>query len=148
MKFRLFTLLVLLGLGTTVFAHEIPKGVEAVIVTTTQPDSLLFETTVSTLEAQGFTVNKSDQKRGTITTDHKTTSGVVSMRVLADVHSGVVTLKGQWSGSLMSYSVTNEKVVNKSGNIKKSFMQLNEIGEKIKNTAGGGTITYQQPTKN
>lgn len=144
MKSILFLSSILLFSTLAYSQTEIPKGAEAITVTTSLTDSLLFEKAVSAFDEAGFTVTRADIKRGTIVTDNKKTSGLLEMRILATVRSSVITIKGQWSGQAMGYSFPNEPVIYKpgGGNVKKSFLVLNELAEKIKSDTGTATIDY------
>ncbi|MBO0947497.1 hypothetical protein [Fibrella forsythiae] len=97
---------------------------------------------MSVFEDQGFAVVKSDFKRGTIVTDQKSI-GVASLRILGDVKSGVLRLRGQWSGSAMGMPFTNAVSANHgTAQEKKTFQALSEVAQKVSDSLTGATLTY------
>lgn len=146
---RLLILLLFLS-NHWLLAQQIPRGAEGITLKTNLPDSVIFKKTASFLISKDYVLDKEDTSRGIIVTDHKSSSGLLSMRILATVKEGNATFKGQWSAQAMGYSFTNEPVRFKGmvgSNEKKSFQKLNDLIVSFARTIEGSTIDYIPPTQ-
>ena len=140
--------LLLLLFTATCLAQDIPKGATAIVLTTTIGDSVLFEKTISLLNANEFVVDKADLRYGTIVTQNRASAGAMNMRILVSLKSGVATFKGQWSAQLGGYSFTNESVRFKGmvgSNGKKSFLVLNDVVVMLSKEVNGSSLSYLLP---
>lgn len=112
MKFLLCSLINLAFIAYSAQAQTIPEGATGIELTTSLPDSTLFESVQTYLENEGFTIEKADEERGTITTDYKIEQGAVPMRVLVSIEKSMAVFTGQGNFESLGQSYTDEELIN------------------------------------
>lgn len=144
MKYFLFAVLWLTtGLGQ---AQDIPKGAVAITITTTLSDSAAFEKVVQLFNDNGYVVPEADYRTNQIVTQYNATLGPYTMRILAGIQQGVISIKGQGSLKNPGTRHLNDPVVYDTDNevdiSKKLFIELSKIAQQLAGRIEGAKLQY------
>ncbi len=135
-----------LFIAITGYAQTIPKGARAITITTTLSDSAAFEKAVALFNGKGYVVNNANYRTNRIITANNATLGPYTMRILASIRHGVISLKGQSSLQDPGMRHVNRPVVYDANNTvdisKKLFIELSKIAETLKGSIDGATLKY------
>ncbi|QHV94598.1 hypothetical protein [Spirosoma endbachense] len=154
MKLLLCLVLNLVLVSVAVKAQKIPKGADAIELTTTLADSALFESVQSYLEEAGFDIDVANEEEGTIVTEYRTVTEFktikepIQIRLLATLENGVVLFKGQATSRNPGNTYENEPIVNdesSNGVSDGEFLFINEIINSYAKTLDQATVEYNVP---
>ncbi|QIP12265.1 hypothetical protein G8759_06305 [Spirosoma aureum] len=150
MKLLLCLVLNLVLVSVAVKAQKIPKGADAIELTTTLADSALFESVQSYLEEAGFDIDVANEEEGAIITEYRTITEFktirepIQIRLLATLENGVILFKGQATSRNPGNTYENEPIVNDESS-NGAFLFINEIINSYAKTLDQATIEYNVP---
>jgi hypothetical protein len=154
MKLLLCLVVNLVLISVAVKAQKIPKGADAIELTTTLADSALFESVQSYLEEAGFDIDVANEEEGTIVTEYRTVTEFktirepIQIRLLATLENGVVLFKGQATSRNSGNTYENEPIINdesSNGVSNGEFLFINEIINSYAKTLDQATVEYNVP---
>jgi hypothetical protein len=154
MKLLLCLVVNLVLISVAVKAQKIPKGADAIEITTTLADSALFESVQSYLEEAGFDIDVANEEEGTIVTEYRTVTEFktirepIQIRLLATLENGVVLFKGQATSRNSGNTYENEPIINdesSNGVSNGEFLFINEIINSYAKTLDQATVEYNVP---